>query len=120
MRVPNAPAVLIAALAMLVTACGSDDTPTTPRAGGAGSSAPAVITPTATVPGAPSGGLGGTSADQDRSLEKLRKVAQCMRARGYTVEDPKNGGLGVAPKKVTDVDKANKDAAECAKQANGG
>ncbi|GAA2615669.1 hypothetical protein GCM10010411_58370 [Actinomadura fulvescens] len=126
----------VLALALSVSACGSDDKdPKSAASGspssGAGStapSAPAVITPSNNpAPGSGAGagngsggGTGNLSPAQKKSHAKLVKVAACMRAKGYTVDDPKPGDFGVTPKNVTDADKANKDSADCVKQANAG
>ncbi|MEU5876578.1 hypothetical protein [Spirillospora sp. NPDC047279] len=127
----------ILALALSVSACGGDDKDGAAggKAGGASGSpsaspsAPAVITPGNQAPGSGTGagngtgsgqGTGNLTPAQKKSLQTLTKVAKCMRAKGYQVDDPKPGDFGVAPKNVTDANKANADSAACVKQANSG
>ncbi|MFG2006588.1 hypothetical protein ACGFNU_46325 [Spirillospora sp. NPDC048911] len=131
----------VLALGLSVSACGSDDKDSAGKAssspsGAAGStapSAPATIDPGNTAPGSGAGnGTGGGAGNgsgggtgkltpaQQKMHATLVKVAKCMRTRGYTVDDPKPGDVGVTPKNVKDANQANKDSADCVKQANGG
>lgn len=124
----------VLALALSVSACGSDDkdkagasSSPSASAGSTAPSAPGVVTPNNTAPGSGTGagngsggGAGKLTPAQKKQLANLVKVANCMRTRGYTVDDPKPGDFSVTPKNVKDADKANKDSADCAKQASSG
>ncbi|MDL4772852.1 hypothetical protein [Actinomadura xylanilytica] len=123
-------AAAVLALTLSVTACGgSDDKKGAAKpAGGGAAAAPKTIQPSQLNPGNAGGngaaggakGTGSLTPAQKKSYQKLVKVAACMRKKGHTVDDPKPGDFGVAPKNVTNPDKANQDSMACAKQANGG
>lgn len=113
------------ALTFALSACGGSDD------GKDGGATGAVAPPTTAQPsdlnGGGSGGGGGATVDPDslpaaqkKIYQSLVKVVECMRTKGYTMDDPKPGDIAAAPKNPPNAAKANSDSAECVQKANTG
>jgi hypothetical protein len=108
MKVKLAAGLLLPALFMVVTACGSDN---------GGNKVASVNS------GAPSSnkeqpkGANLDPADED----KMREFAKCMRENGIDMQDPQGGGIALAAPADGDVEKMNKANEACKKfLPNGG
>ncbi|GLW65263.1 hypothetical protein Arub01_35070 [Actinomadura rubrobrunea] len=92
------------------SAASSSSAPATPPAGGNASSNGG------TGSGTGSGGAGQGTA-QNETQAKMMKVAQCMRDKGYDVQDPTPSGH-IVFKNVKDAEAANKALNECRAKHN--